>query len=263
MTAGYFRNGTVDVALGEHASQTPSASRTNVRLAPARRAARIMDAGGGMLQLAVRAQAQRADVGDAERYVYELLRALAMAAPGELGCEDYRGFQATVARAVCIGAEGSVRADCIADVDCEFLAPTDDASPAWTSVPALPGPYGGTDSSMSYAAGGVALGTHGESMRVAMTRQFPVRPLPRARGARPWGPARNADIRLTVTAHALAESQHLADYLIALERQIGPRAVDLTANGNTYRGVVLSTLRARPTDKALTRFDAEFLMQVA
>ena len=130
-------------------------------------------------------------------------------------------------------------------------------------MPSAPGTYAGTSSAWNYAAGGVALGTHPVGMRIEMQRGYPLREVPRARGARARGPAAGAVITFTVASHTVADgAAHLASYLDDLRQQIGPRPVDLTANGNTYGGVVLQALRPKPTDRSHARFEAEFLMQI-
>ena len=265
---GYFTDGTIHVELGTHAFFTPSGYRRNVVLEPHGRAARVLDSGGGIVQMAVTGQELRANLGDAERYIYEHFHALAASAPGTLGVEDNLSNRATAGQAVCIGASGAVHAFRFADMRFEFYAPAKAAEPAWGSVPAAPATYAGTGTLQDYgvsggdAGGGVTLGTAPASMRIDMVRQYPLRQVPRARGARSCGPVRGAHLRFTVISHAVVTAQHLAAYLQDLERQIGPRPVDLTGNGNTYEDVVLESLRAAHTDRRHTQFEAEFLLEV-
>ncbi len=262
MSGGYFKDGTMSVELGEHAFWVPAGLRRNVTLDPIGRVARVLDSGGGALELAVTGQALRANLGDAERYIYEHLRALAASAPGELGAQDHLARQVTAGQAVCVAAAGEVHAFRFADVRYEFAAPSTSSGPAWSSVPSAPGTYAGTSTAQDYAIGSVALGTHRSSMRIEMQRRHPLREIPRARGARARGPAGGAVIRFTVSSHAVAvAADHLARYLDDLRGQIGPRPVDLTANGNTYEGVLLEALRPKHTDSVHAEFEAEFLME--
>jgi hypothetical protein len=162
---------------------------------------------------------------------------------------------------VCIGAVGEVRAFRFVEVELDFQCPEAPDGPAWGTVPAPPAQWPGTSTSQDYAAGGVALGVGG-TMRIEMARRFPVRPLPRARGARACGPPSGAHVRFIVTAHLLAGGDNLAAALQELERSIGPGPVDLTANGNTYADVLLESVRPKHGDRAHTSFEAEFLQQI-
>jgi hypothetical protein len=67
---------------------------------------------------------------------------------------------------------------------------------------------------------------------------------------------------LRVQSFARVSDRHLAAYLEELARQIGPGAVDLTANGNTYQDVVLQGLEPRHADGRHTAFEVEFLQEV-
>ncbi len=262
MGQGYFDDGRIHVELGAHVFVTPSARRRNVVLAPHAHAATVLDSGGGVLSLRVTAQRVRASLGDAERYIFDLFHALACSDPGTLAFQDNLGNPAAIADSVCVAAVGQVSAFRFADVALDFMAPEQSAEPEWGSVPGTPPQYGGTSTQQDYSAGGVAIGTHPVQMRIEMTRQYPVRVIPRARGARASGPKRGAQIRFVVLAQALTDGQNLAAYLAALARQIGPRPVSLEANGNTYGGVVLESLRPAHTDRRHTGFEAEFVMQV-
>jgi hypothetical protein len=214
-----------------------------------------------MMAVPVTGQRLRANLGDAERYIYELLLALAGSTAGTLGVEDAVANRATFGQAVCIGASGLVQGFRFADMRLDFMTPEKSAEPAWGAIPATPGTYGGTSTAVDYAAGGIALGV-GAGMRIEMARQYPLREIPRARGSRARGPARGAAMRLIVTSHAVGAGLHLARYLEDLARQIGPLPVDLTGNGNTYADVVLESLRPRHTDFRATTFEAEFAQQL-
>jgi hypothetical protein len=266
---GYFNDGTVNVEIGEHAFATPAASRRSRSLDVAGRPSTVLDDGGGMLTLQVTGQRLRANLGDAEKYIYDLLVSLAGSTPGVLGCEDQLGHRAAFSQAVCIAGSGEVQAFKFADLRLEVLSPEKQAEPAWGAIPAAPGTYPGTSTLLDYSvsgadgAGGIALGTHPSGMRIEMARQYPLREIPRARGARSRGPSRGAVIRLTVSSHAVASGIHLARYLEDLARSAGGgRPVDLTGNGNTYEDVVLESLKPKHTDFRATTFEAEFLKQL-
>ena len=71
MAEGYFNDGIVDMELGAHVFGTPTVYRRNLRLTPHDESAAIFDSGGGMIELQVTGQRDRANLGDAERYIYE------------------------------------------------------------------------------------------------------------------------------------------------------------------------------------------------
>jgi len=263
MPGGYFNdgNGTL-VELGEHAFATPTAFRRNIVHEPYGLPARVLDSGGGILDIEVTGQRVRSNLGDAERYIYELFSALAASGPGDLGVEDNRLFRQVFGDSICVGAVGEVRAFKFADMLFSFQCPEKSSEPAWGGPPpGTPSPYAGTSTAQDYAAGGVALGI-GVGMRIELIRVWPLREIPRARGARTSEPHRAAQIRFIVRAHALADAVHLAAYLESLARQIGPRKVDLTGNGNTFTDVVLDSLRPAHTDQKATDFEAEFVKRL-
>jgi hypothetical protein len=259
--AGYFNDGTVDVELGEHVFATPGESRDVVSMALPGAGAVLLPSGGGMLDLEVTGQRLHDNLGDAERYTYELLLALADSDPGELGVEDSRGEQATFDQAVCLGGVAEVHAFTFVDMRLDFVAPQADAAsePAWGSIPATPATYGGTSTAQNYQAGGVALGDHAVAMRIEMMRSYGMRTVPRARGGRAVGPTSGAQMKFVVTGHVVCPSDAVADVLRDLSRSIGAGAVDLTGNGNTYTDVILETLRAVHTDLTHTSFEAAFV----
>lgn len=261
MPGGYFDDGQMQVELGAHAFATPSAARSNLLLAPHGVPAAAMEDGGGVLHLAVTSQALRENLGDAERYVVELFRALATSGPGTLGVEDNLARRATFGRSVCAGAVGEVRAFRFVEMKLDFQCPEGAAAPAWGAIPAAPAAYAGTATAQDYAAGGVALGVGG-AMRIELVRRFPVRPLPRSRGARSCGPQSGAHLRFIVAAHLVTAQDSLAADLQDLERRIGPGPVDLTANGNTYADVLLDGLRPKHGDRSHTSFEAEFIQGI-
>ena len=267
MAGGYFNDGLVSVEIGEHAFATPGAARRNLILDPHGQAATVHDSGGGMISLDVTGQRLRENLGDAERYAYDLFLALAGTDPGDLGVEDQLGHRATFAQAVCTGAAADVQAFRMADMRFEFLTPEKAAEPAWLAIPAAPATYPGTDTLLDYGVrgadgGGVALGTHPAGMGIEMARNYPLREIPRARGSRSRGPERGATMRFIVASHAVASGLALARYLEDLARQIGPRPVDLTANGNTFADVVLERLTPDHTDRRATRFTVELIQQL-
>jgi len=265
MPEGYFDNGAVSIELGAHAFVSPGPEHSVLALTDLGSPSVILPDGGGVIGLDVTAQRLRENMGDAERWAYELLAALATAAPGTLGVADRLGRQVTFADAVCTAGVGQVHGARFADVRLTFAAPCVAAQPAYGSAPATADTYAGTSTAQDYAAdagaGAVTLGI-GEGMRLEMLRQYPVRPVPRARGARSVGPAAGAMLRLTVMAWARPDSEHLSAYLDDLARQVGPGAVELSGNGNTYEDCVLQALRPRHTDWLHTSFEAEFLQQV-
>ncbi len=262
MAGGYFKDGTVDIELGSHAFATPRAVRPGVILSPHRRPAVVLDAGGGVLDMQVTGRRLRQNLGDAERYLYERLHSLGTSDPGRLGCRDDLGRRATFGSSVCVGAVGRVEAFRFAELRLRFYSPEKSAEPAWESAPAPPAPYPGTDTLRDYAAGDVTIGHHPVGMELEMTRRYPMRRIPRARGTRPRGPRRGAQIRFVIRAHARVAARNLGDYLEELARQIGPRPVELTANGNIYRDVLLERLEPAHTDLRHTGFEAEFVMSL-
>ena len=211
-----------------------------------------------MLDLAVTAQRLRANLGDAERYAYELLLALSGSDPGVLGIEDARAERATFAEAVCVGGVADVRACRFVDMRLDFVAPQSLSEPSWGSVPTTPAVYSGTSTAQNYEAGGVALGDWAVSMRIEMVRRYALRTVPRARGGRAVGPTSGAQIRFIVTGHVVCPSDAVPDRLRDLARSIGPGEIDLTANGNTYPNVILESLRPKHTDLTHTSFEAAF-----
>jgi len=261
MAGGYFDDGTVQVALGEHVFATPAAQRSILLMTPLCSPALALHVGGGVLGLTVTGQSVRRDLGDAERYAAELLRALATSDPGTLGVEDELGQRAAFASSVCTGAVAEVRAFRFVEIKFDFACPEAPDDAAWGTIPEAPDAYAGTSTLQDYAAGGVTLGIGG-IMRIEMQRRHPVRPVPRARGSRARGPQSGAHLRLIVTAHLLAGSDNLASALLDLERSIGAEPVDLTANGNTYADVLLESVRPKHSDRAHTSFEAEFIQGI-
>ncbi len=263
MGQGYFDDGKIAIELGEHVFATPGAVRRNASLTPHGEPAALFDSGGGVMGVHVTGQRLRANLGDAERYAYERLRALACSAPGTVAFEDNFAKRATFGESVCVDGLAEVRAYRFVDLSLQFGSPEKSSEP-WPSFPAPDAPdvYAGTGTLLDYAAGGVALGHHAEGMRIDMQRDYPLREIPRARGARARGPARGAAIRFIVRSYAAVSAQNLARYLEDLEREIGPRPVDLTGNGNTFAGVVLEDMRPVHTDRRHTAFEATFAMEV-
>lgn len=263
MAEGYFiaDDGSLTAELGAHVFATPPATRFNLTMQPPGRA-RIHDAGGGEFALAVTGQRLRDNLGDAERYAFELLAALAEADEGTLACQDSRGHQATFGDAVCLGAAARIRAYRLVEIDFDFAAPERETQPAWVGAPAAPATYGGTSTAQDYAAGGASLGVGG-SMRIEMVRRAGLRTVPRCRSVRPSVPSAGAYLRLVVTAGLDSGTDHLAEAAQDLFRQVGPRPVDLVANGNTYENVVLDAFRTEHTDRRAAMVDWTFLAEVS
>lgn len=275
MAGGYFNDGAgVNVELGEHVFVTPRVViRRNVLLAPHAAPAELLPSGGGSAELQVTGQRLRANMGDAERYVVELFEALAESEPGELGYEDNRGHCCRYPDAVCVGAVGTVEAFRFVEMQLEFVSPEVEAPSTTTTteggecgcgaLPATPATYAGTDTLQDYAAGGVQIGTHPTSLRIEMMRAYPLREIPRARGAREGAPPRGAHLRLIVRGDVVVAPQNLSNRLANLARDIGPGAVNLTGNGNTFGGCVLESLRAGHTDERHTTVEATFIREVS
>lgn len=259
--SGYFIGPETEVELGRHAFGTPRARRENIVLSPHDGPAMIHDVGGGVQDIRLTGQRLRANLGDAERWAWEVLTSLAASGPGELGVEDERGMRSTWSDAVCVEARASVRAFRFVTLECRFRAPESPSSPAWAGAPAEPGTYSGTATSQDYAAGGVELGIGG-TMRLEMERSASLRTIPRARGARIGSSPGGAVMRLKVDAHAKADAEHLAAHLRDMARSIGARPVDLTANGNTYPGVALESIRPDHSDMRAASFTAEFACEL-
>jgi len=261
MAAGYFDDGTVSLELGRHVFVTPSARRRNVALMPYAEPGVVLASGGGVLELKATGQRLRSNLGDAERYVYEMLAALATSTAGDLAFEDNRGHRHVFGDAVCVGGSGQVRAFRFADLKLDFACPEKSSEPAWGSVPAAPAAYPGTTNAQDYRAGGVDLG-EGGVMRIEMQRSWPMRELPRARGARTSVPPAGALIRFLVETERIAATENLATDLEDLARAIGPGPVALTANGNAYAGVLLEGVRPRHTDRKHTVVECEFVQDI-
>ena len=261
MADGYFNDGTVNIELGEHVFVTPFGRRRNLILEPHDDSASVLASGGGVLGLEVTAQRVRSNLGDAERYVYEHLHSLATSDPGDLGHEDNRGHRSVFGDSVCVSAVGEVRACRFADVSLDFVSAEKSSEPAWGSVPAAPATYAGTSTLQDYAAGGVNLGVGG-LMRIEMHRAWPLREVPRARGARTTVPPRGAVMRFIVTAAWVAGIANLAADIEGLMRSIGPGEIDLTGNGNTFGNVLLEAMRPRHTDLKHTMVEFEFVKEI-
>ena len=261
MPAGYFETDTIHVELGEHVFFTPAGRRRVAVRQPHSTPARVLPSGGGVLELEVTGQRLRANLGDAERYVYEHLHALATSGPGFLGAEDNRGNRHVFADAVCVSARAEVRAYRFADIQYVFHCAESDSDPVWNYAPDPPPFYAGTSTAQNYTAGGVTLAT-GVGMRLGMERQWPLREVPRTRGARLTRPPSGAHLRFIVRAHAVAENQNLAEFMESLMRDIGPGELDLSANGNTYQDVVLEGVRPEHTDLHAAACEIEFLKQL-
>jgi len=259
LAAGYFDDGTIDIELGQHVFGVPATTHRALRTLPHGGPAHLHDSGGGSLELTVTGQRVRSNLGDAEWYAHVRLSALARSDPGTLACEDNRGNWMAYDHAVCIGGQATVQSFRFVTMDLDFLAPQKSGDAGHAAAPAAPATYPGRTGHLDYEADGIAIGHHPVGLTIEMARQFPLREIPRARGARARGPRRGAEMRLTVRSHALVTTQHLSDYLSALARAIGPEPVNLTGNGNTYPGVVLEELRPAQTDQPWTAFDAIFV----
>ena len=259
MADGYFNDGVaVNIELGVHVFGLPQVARRNLILTPHDAGGVVLDSGGGTHEISVTGQRTRENLGDAERYIYEILVALAGSDAGDLAYEDNRGHRVVFGDAICVSASGEVQAGRFAEIRYEFESPERLSQPAWGAVPTTPGVYAGSDWLQDYAVGGVSLGTGGR-MRIEMHRSWPLREMPRARGARATTPYSGAQIRFLVTADQVAGTSNLASALDTVERLIGPRTVDLVANGMQYNDVILDQARPRQTDRKMTEVEFEFV----
>ncbi len=261
MAQGYFDDGTINLELGYHVFALPAASRRIVMLDPHSAPATILDSGGGILDLEVSGSRVRESMGDAERYIYEMLFALSESGPGDLAFEDNRGHQHVFGDAVCTGAVGEVRAFTYADIRFRFACPEKSAEPAWIGVPATPAAYAGTDTLQDYEADGISLGVGGV-MQIELVRSHPLRQIPRARGARASIPESGAVIRFVVKTARVADTENLATDLEDLARSISG-VVSLTGNGNTFSGVLLEQMQPRHTDWKHTMLESTFIKNLA
>jgi len=260
---GYFGNGTVNVELGHHVFGTHSGLRRGVTLTPHDAPAVLMESGGGVLEMTVTGQRLRANLGDAERYIYEMLAALATTDPGDLAFQDGRSFSSVYEDSVCVGGEGGVEGYAFAHVETDWLCPETSAAGegAWAGAPAAPATYAGTSTLQDYQAGGIALGDGG-SMRIELQRSGALREIPRARGSRATVPHSGAHVRFVITCTRIAPSSHLAEDLRDVLRSIGPGPVDLTGNGNTFPDVLLDRVRPTHTDMRYTEVEWTFLKEL-
>jgi hypothetical protein len=259
---GYFTDGEVNIELGEHVFATPSVRRSSSILVPHGRPGVLLDRGGGVIELQVTGQRLRYSLGDAERYVYELFRSLALSGAGDVGIEDELGNRTVLGGCLCVGATAEVRALRFVEMKFTFAMPEQASEPAWSGIPAPPAEYPGTGSAQDYAAGGVAIGEHPLGLRIEMMRECRVRPLPRSRGGRAAAVVRGAAIAFTVQAHTTATGAQLAGHLAQLARSIGPRPVILCGNGNSFEGAVLDTVEPAHADGRHTRVEVRFLLPV-
>lgn len=261
MAEGYFNDGVVDIELGEHVFALPTARRRNVAVRLYEDPAAVHDSGGGILHLEMTVQRDRANLGDAEAYIYNQLVALAESDAGDFGYEDNRGHRHVFGDVVCLSGRGEVRGQRFVDMRLNFACSEKSVEPAWGAVPAPPATYAGTDTLQDYRAGGVVLGLAGE-MKMSLIRKWPLRELPRARGSRTSTPYSGGAIYFSVAVGYVAGTTNLAMELENIERQIGPGPVALVANGYVYRGLVLEAMRPHHTDRKHTIVEFEFVQDI-
>jgi hypothetical protein len=216
---------------------------------------------GGSGSLLLHTHRLRANRGDAERYIWERLRALALSAPGTLAVEDEFGRRTTRGPCRCTRASGRVRGHRLAELTYRFLAP-DSTAPDWPAPPAAPPEYDGTDTLLDYAVDGVPLGDHGGGLRFQMSRRCSVRGVPRTRGGRVGTPPRAALLRLIVTAWLHRAAQNPTEALGELLRAIGTAPVSLQANGNAYADLRLERCVPRRQGLSDIEFDCTFLQEI-
>lgn len=266
----YFDDGAVNVELGEAGHGDPQFAREVLRIKLGNRPAAVHGAGGGEQDIRLETGRERENLGDAEKYAYELFTSLATSEHGTLGVRDWRSsdelHEHVWADAICIEASATIEAHKWVSMSLRFLAPqkapaaTTTTSGAWPA-PSPPGTYPGTSTSQDYSAGGIDLGVGG-SLRIEMVRSADLRTIPRARGAKPGAPWSGSSIRLIVNAHAKTDTEHLAGYLADLTRSIPTGPINLTANGNRYSGLILEELRPDNAIHRSTSFSARFVKEL-
>lgn len=254
---------TDSVYLGAFGYATPDVERADARLTPPGEPATRLSLGGGLLGVTVTADTERANLGDAELFIHTILTTLATAAPETLVLIDGYGNTVAFGDAVCVGARGVTFARCFARIELDFLAPEQSTDATPPSNPGAPATYAGTSTDQSYTAGGTAIGHQGERMDIEMERSFPLRGIPRCRGVRARGPSSAALLRLSVRAHALDRTQHVAEYLRDLERSIGASELALAGNGNSFSGCLLESIRPEHRVPRARPFSAVFTQEIA
>lgn len=261
MANGYFDDGATHIELGAHTVFVAGFGRNDLILAPHDAVGRVLDTGGGIVDVSVRGQRLRANMGDAEYYIYEILTCLARSEAGDIGSEDNRGERVVFGNSVCVGGAGNVHAYQFADIRMDFESPEKSSEAAWGSVPATAGIFAGSTTNQTYVAGGEDLGCGG-SMRIEMERDWPLRVIPRARGARTSVPYRGAVMLFNVRTLWQADGDHITDDITDLVRAIGPRHVDLVANGMTYSDVLLRGAGMEGGDAKYAMVSFDFVQEV-
>jgi hypothetical protein len=217
---------------------------------------------GGERKLVLQTHCLRANRGDAERYAWERLRALATAGPATLGVEDEFGRRSTWRDCVCASAVARVHGERLAVIEYRFAAPETTATPAWQGPPDPPATYPQTATLQDYSAG-VPLGDHATGLRMHLSRRSPLRPIPRTRGARVDLPYAGAALRMSVTGWLHRPAESLPGALAQMVRSISTDRVALQANGNTYSGLRLEHCTPRRRGLSDLQFYLTFLQEIS
>lgn len=258
--SGYFSSSGTTVEIGQRASGAGGGRHRVVRRSRPGAGA-VHDSGGGVLEWELQSMRVRDNLGDAERWAYEVLSALIQAEPGEVGWEDGRGGRSVRSDALLVSGEATVSAYRVAELSLDWQAAQQSSTPSWSGAPAAPGTYAYTHTDQDYVAGGESLGTAG-SMTLEAYRSGDLREVPRARGSRRGMQLRDAEMRLIVEADLMVGTAHLADAADQVARAIGTRPVSLGANGVWYTECVLSGWSPEQTTRRSTRVRWEFVQDL-
>lgn len=262
MPGAYFQDDTSSIELGASASVLASATRRMVVVRSRAGDAQVTGADGGLLGLTVVAHRLRANLGDAERYAWETLRALAAAGTGTLGIEDAFGARTTFGSCACRRASARMTAGRLVEMRLDFVAAERSAQPAWSALPDTPGTWPGTDTLRDYAVDGVSLGDRPAAMRLEMERDTDLRVVPRTRGARATIPGGGALLRLSVTGWLQPTGGSPVAAFDGLVRSIGTAGPTLSGNGNSYANVRLEAARPLRVGRDSLQFVITFLQEV-
>lgn len=228
-------------------SHHPSA---NVVQVPGRTSVKVFRMGRDYRSLTVHAATERANRGDAEMYLWTLLKNLAETGLGELKVR-YNSPRLVYCDCVFVSGSGSIvtrESSARVEVNLEFTqgTPEDETNPdASYSSPDDYGTFDDTSSAANYKLvpedvqpnednDDIALGDWAEVVP-AVQKQVLYASIPRAWGVRMkdthWGRA----MRFTVTAHVHKVNRDtLDDYLRDLQQQVRDRQFTLDGNGNEF-----------------------------
>lgn len=258
---GYYETEGTKVDLGQHVFATPGVQREMADARQPGHPTRWHPQGGGVMQLEVTAQRQRANLGDAEWWAYSRLRELALADKGLLAVSDALGNEHAFEAAVMVSAEARVDAYELATLTLDMQCGESSSDASYGSAPSEPAERTGATTSQDYTAGGVDLGVGGK-MELEAYRNTRIRPIPRARGARVSLPESGGEMRLIITADLVAEGANLADEVESLARSISGQTITVSANGNEYTDCLLADVRSKHTDWRNTTLDWTFVQDL-